>query len=55
MGKLFLRFFKIYPYDLEYIQKIVKEAENEKKKMGLIQADSVDEALKIFKKKKRNK
>lgn len=53
MERLFLRFFKNYPYDLEYIKKIETEVEKEKKKRGLIRAKSVDEALTIFAKEKK--
>ena len=39
-----------YPYDYNYIDKLVREARVDYKKGRCVEADSVDEALKIFNK-----
>jgi len=51
MEKLFTEFFIDYPYDLNYIKKLIKEVEKEKKKGKLIEAENAEKALKKFKKK----
>lgn len=40
-----------YPYDYDYIEKLVRQAKTDYKKGKCIEADSVSEALKIFNKK----
>ena len=52
MENLFLNFFVNYPYDLKYIKKLIKDADKERKKGKMIVAENIDEALRIFKRKK---
>jgi hypothetical protein len=45
MEKLFTELFINYPYDLNYIKKLIKETEQERKKGKLIEAENIEKAL----------
>jgi len=51
MEKLFTELFINYPYDLNYVKKLIEETERERKKGKLIEAENVEKALRKFKKK----